>query len=135
MTFNVDDPFQGIVECPEHPTGTAMDEDCDVCTGEFGAKKAVLDDMADAVQQALNALADMKAAPDPAVITSIRLELLIESMLRDRNRVHFECEVGRRVLLALQEMEGQVRKDMLGGSVTKLFVPPSGVGGKRPNKH
>lgn len=104
----LDDPFKGITECQVHQPG--MDDDCPDCISEFQTKQAVLGDIMEMAQAAEKDLAAMGLRVPVQVMYELRLELLIESILQDRNRVHFEVEVGRRYCEQLDAAKAEAKK-------------------------
>lgn len=114
MTVNFEDPFAGIVECAAHTT--AMDEDCEFCHAEFEAKNAISEEITQKVHAGVKDLAREGVQMPSGLVLSVRLELLIESILSDRNRLHFEVEVGRRLHHSVQETKKDVTRSKLAGN-------------------
>lgn len=113
MKIDLDNPFTGITECIAHCPPNHMDEDCEHCMVEFNAKKAIVDRLGEDAQTDLKRLALEGMQFPPEFITNMRLELLIESMLQDRNRLHFETEIGRRMTLAIIDAKQQLTRAKL----------------------
>lgn len=99
--MQLDDPFDGIMQCSEHTQN--MQEGCPQCESEFTVKNAVLQDIQEIAQTHMKTLQASGIRPPVDLLASIRLELLIEVVLQDRNRVHFEVESARRFTKALAE--------------------------------
>lgn len=96
--FDLNTPFDGITTCDVH---SPMDDTCEACKHEHKAKQFVIERMGEMAQERATALAGT-GAPMPN-LQAIRLETLIESLLHDRNRLHYETEVGRRCIVELDE--------------------------------
>lgn len=117
MSIDVNDPFAGITECAVHTQH--MDEDCEFCEAEFEAKNAVSVEITKMVQQGVKDLAHEGVQMPPFLVTNVRLELLIDSIISDRNRLHYEVEVGRRLFHSVQETKKDVMRQ-------KIQVPGKG---------
>lgn len=112
MNVNPEDPFAGIVECAAH--AREMDEDCSYCEAEFSAKNEVSGILSKKVEDGFKDLIREGVQPPGGLIASIRLELLIDSILTSRNRLHFEVECTRRLLHSVNE----TKKDLLRQKIT-----------------
>jgi hypothetical protein len=91
---NIKDPYEGIIECPLHPT---LDGDCADCKVEVKTKNAVIDTQTDEAREKIRTLMNRGVAVPPGLGQDIRLELMIESVYVGRARLAFEAECGRRV--------------------------------------
>lgn len=121
MSLDLDDPFKGITECASHTQ--RMDEGCEFCEAEFEAKNDVSEQITQMVQTGVKELMRDGVQMPNGLITNVRLELLIESMLQDRNRLHFEVEVGRRLYHSVQETKKDLtRQKITGGNKQGLQV-------------
>lgn len=114
------DPYAGITQCLVHQHG--MDEDCEHCKSEFDAKNNVLGQLAVLAEDNAKKGARM---PGEALL-ALRLDLIIETILHDRNRLHFETEFGRRVLAMQANMLKEAVRQKLhvagGGRIPNLRV-------------
>jgi hypothetical protein len=113
---NLDSPFDGIAECAEHPQPNAMVEGCASCLAEFAAKQQVVARLAEAIQSRANDLAGFGAQLEPAAVVGARLDALVDVLFRDRNRIHFEVDVQRRLIALLDAAASEAaRQRLLGG--------------------
>lgn len=125
--IDLEDPFAGITVCEIHTHG--MEEGCEFCEAEFGAKKQIVETLSSQIQTDVAGLQAGGMGFPENFVTNMRLELLIESILADRNRIHFECEIARRMSLAVIDAKKQLTRAML------TAPGPMGgpMGGKAPN--
>lgn len=118
-----ENPFEGITDCAAH--GTVMEEDCQYCEAEFRAKNEVVELLTQDAMKGANDLASHGCQMPENYVVNIRLELLIESILKDRNRVHFEVEVARRVLHGIGATKKDLARQRLTNGKGGLVVPTS----------
>lgn len=128
MSAQIEDPFDGIVPCLVH--SSEMDEDCEHCESEFDAKNEIAASYAAQAQDLAKALAQHGVSVPDIAIMSTRLELLIEALLRDRNRIHFEVECGRRVVEMFEANLKNAKRQTLAtvGKKQDLIVPNRAFG-------
>ena len=131
MTIDPNDPFAGITECFTHPHG--MQEDCEFCKAEYAAKTDVLNQIHAEVSKTTADLARAGMQPMPGmVVMDVRMEVLLDSLMKDRNRIHYEIEVGRRLLGLLAEatLQAQSKQNRLLVPTGKrgIQVPVTGFG-------
>lgn len=111
MKIDLQDPYAGIVCCEAHTMG--MSEDCDYCMAEFQAKSKVVEALGADIQTDITSLATRGINFPAAIFAQIRLELLVETFLTDRNRIHYETEVARRVTLELIDAKKDATRSKL----------------------
>lgn len=106
--------WTNITQCKQHPV--CRPDDCEHCANEITARSAVIDQMGAEAQDRLQGIAK-QGGPQmpPYVVLEARLEVLIDSILNTnpRQRMEFEGEVGRRVLLQIKSMQEQVKQPSL----------------------
>lgn len=120
MTLDMNDPFAGIDQCMEHPQ--AMNPDHAACVAEFDNKNAVLQEINDGIAKDLKMLSRQDQHMPANLPFEVRLELLIETILQDRQRLHFEVETARRLSAIIQAAK---KENVRGG-----IVMPNGNPGK-----
>lgn len=104
--------WAGVVPCMVHQH---MDEDCEGCTNEVSARGARLEQMQAEAGDRLNGIA-RQGGPQmpPSVIESARLEVLLDSLFTNpKDRLRYEGEVGRRVMLSIKHMQEQTKQPTL----------------------
>lgn len=134
MTIDINDPFAGITECAIH--ARSMDEDCEYCKAEFDAKNKISEHFATLAQAGIKDLMMAGVRMPDGMVLGIRLELLIESILQDRMRLHFEVEAGRRLVGMINEAKKDVTRAKLTGHPASkgLQVVTGGGLPKRPRE-
>lgn len=108
-----DDIWDGITSCPA--LHAEYVEDCQGCEMEMTARGARIDQMHADASSLLKDIAQSGGPQMPeTVILSARMEVLLDTLLSDpKNRIKFEGEVGRRVMLQVKQMHRQVKTPTL----------------------
>lgn len=113
--MNYDEPngiWQGVTPCVVH---RHMMDGCEPCANEMAARGAALDQMsAEANERVRGIVQQGGPQPGPLLDLQARLEVLIDSILTDpKDRIRYEGEVGRRMMLAIKNMQEQIKQPTL----------------------
>ena len=105
--------WEGITPCAIHPV---MSEDgCAPCGAELAARGARLEQMSAEAAERMQGIATMGGPQMPPwVMLEARMEVLIDSILTNpRQRMQFEGEVGRRMLVMIKDVQAQTKQPTL----------------------
>lgn len=111
-----DDPqaiWEGIEKCTQHQPLT--NPDCATCSGEVEARSAAIGKMQEEATQILQSIAQQGGPPlPPTLVLEAKIEVLLDSLFTDpRQRLEYEGEVGRRVMLAIKNMQQVMKQPVL----------------------
>lgn len=109
--------WQDVVKCALHSPHTF--EGCAMCEAEVEERGKRLTQMEDASTGLMRDILthDQNFSLPQHVILGTRIEVLLDSIMQDpKDRLRFEGEVGRRLILMLKDIQKQVKQP-------SLFVP------------
>lgn len=108
-----DDIWEGITPCPTHPVDMA--DNCETCEAEIAACGARIEQMsAEAKDRVQGIMSQGGPAMPEQLIMQARLEVLIDSLLQDpRQRLRYEGEVGRRIMLSVKATQTAMKQPTL----------------------
>ena len=121
-----DDPqdiWEGVTECVAHQPHT--DQDCEHCQRELQERSGVIDQMVNDSGVLLKDLAtNYQQQMPPTLPLEVKIDTLLDSIMRDpKDRLRYEGEVGRRIIMTMKRVRSQA-------SAPTLHVPPHYRGAK-----
>lgn len=108
-----DDIWDGVQPCAIH--GNATDVQCLACRAEIEARSAVLAEMQKEMSRRFESIvAQGGPQPNDLLFLQARLEVLIDTVLSEqKDRMKYEGEVGRRIMLSVKAMQEQIKQPTL----------------------
>ena len=106
-----EDLWREITPCESH---RHLEHDCEHCSTQMTQMTAVMDQLQAEAAHRAEGLGKHGVQMPQDILNQIRIELILDTILGDqKNRMLFEGEYGRRVLLTLKNAQAEVTKQTL----------------------
>lgn len=106
------DIWEDVPVCEAH---RHYDADCDFCDREVSGRSKRIEKIGQEARDRVNAIVTQGGPQMPqTVILEARVEVLLDSIMIDpKDRLRYEGEVARRIMLAIQGMQAQIKQPVL----------------------